>query len=93
MNDYTINSAPFVHQGEGWKQAAHRLATELAAARANSRDNTALLDAATAALSHLQELRDAWQRGVIDERDGRGAARSNRNVEVEVALRQALAAD
>jgi hypothetical protein len=90
---YTIHEAPFVRGGEGWKQAAHRLADELAAARVNSRANTALLDAASAALEHLQELRDAWQRGVIDERDGKGGTRSNRNVSVEVALRKALTAE
>lgn len=39
---------------------------------------------------HTAELREAWRRGVMDERDGGGARRSNRNMEVEVALRQAV---
>ncbi len=46
--------------------------------------------ASVAALKHVEELRDAWVRGVIDDRDGRGGTRSSRNVDVEVALRKAL---
>jgi hypothetical protein len=38
----------------------------------------------------LEELREAWRRGVIDERDGQGGTRSNRNVAVSVNLRAAL---
>ncbi len=44
------------------------------------------------AVEHLQELRDAWQRGAINECDGQVGTRSNRNVDVEVALRDLLAA-
>lgn len=43
-----------------------------------------------AALGHVQELRDAWERGVISEHDGLGGTRSNRNVDVEVRLRSLL---
>lgn len=39
--------------------------------------------------SHLEELSDAWQRGIIDERDGKGGTRSNRNNDILVALRKA----
>jgi hypothetical protein len=46
--------------------------------------------AALEALEHLEELREAWRRGVIDERDGQGGTRSNRNVEISVKLRDAL---
>jgi hypothetical protein len=46
--------------------------------------------ALTAAQRHTGELREAWQRGIIDERDGQGGTRSNRNVDVEVGVRKAL---
>lgn len=49
-----------------------------------------LTDAARLALAHVEELRDAWQRGCIREIDNLGGTRSNRNVEVETTLRQAL---
>ena len=52
-----------------------------------------LVEAAESALSHTTELRDAWMRGSINECDGRGGTRSNRNVDVEVALRKALGHD
>lgn len=45
-----------------------------------------------AAIEHTDELEDAWQRGCIQERDGLGGTRSNRNVEVNRSLRAALAA-
>lgn len=51
----------------------------------------AVIDAARKALVHVEELREAWRRGAISEHDGRGGTRSNRNVDVEVALRAALA--
>ena len=50
-----------------------------------------LLAALKAAHSHLQELREAWERGAISERDGKGGTRSNRNVDCEVQARAALA--
>lgn len=44
-----------------------------------------------AANKHTEELREAWQRGVIDERDvGHGNARCNRNFDVAFATRKAL---
>lgn len=49
-----------------------------------------LRQAAQEALEHVHELREAWRRGVIDERDGKGPKRANRNVDVEVKLRNAL---
>lgn len=52
----------------------------------------ALVEAARAAKAHIQELRDAWQRGAIDELDTLGGTRSNRNVAVDTALWKALAA-
>lgn len=42
------------------------------------------------ALEHVLELEDAWQRGCVSEHDGKGGIRSNRNVEVRVAIRKAL---
>lgn len=53
--------------------------------------NAGLLEACKAAQLHTQELWDAWQRGAINERDGLGGIRSNRNMEVDVALRAAIA--
>lgn len=52
-----------------------------------------LVDAAHDALDHLDELRDAWERGAIHETDGKGGTRSNRNVEVQTKLRLSLAAN
>ena len=43
------------------------------------------------ALAHVTELREAWQTGALHDIDGRGAERSNRNVDVECALREAIA--
>lgn len=51
----------------------------------------AVKDALKQADSHTKELRDAWQRGAINECDGLGGTRSNRNVDTEVAVREALA--
>lgn len=51
----------------------------------------ALLSACRTALDHITELRDAWMRGVISEKDGKGGTRSNRNVDVETFLRAAIA--
>ena len=39
---------------------------------------------------HLEELADAWQRGTIQECDGRGGTRSNRNADVAGDVRAAL---
>lgn len=49
-----------------------------------------LVDAANDALQHVEELREAWRTGALDERDGQGGTRSNRNVDVEVKLRRTL---
>ncbi len=43
------------------------------------------------ALTHVEELEDAWSRGCISEHDGLGGIRSNRNVTVRVSIRAALA--
>lgn len=40
--------------------------------------------------AHLAELRQAWGRGAIDENDGKGGTRSNRNAELEVKVRTIL---
>ena len=51
-----------------------------------------LTEAANFALEHVEELEEAWRRGTIQELDHwrLGGERSNRNVEVRVALRAAL---
>lgn len=43
-----------------------------------------------AAWEHVEELRDAWERGAIHERDTLGGTRSNRNADIEVRLRKVL---
>lgn len=53
-------------------------------------ERDALRAACEFALEHVRELREAWRTGALDERDGGGGTRSNRNVDVEVALRNAL---
>ena len=53
--------------------------------------NAELLAACEAAKAHVAELRDAWEHGVIHEIDWQGGTRSNRNVDVEVMLRKAIA--
>ena len=51
----------------------------------------ALVGALEQALNHCEELREAWERGALDERDGLGGTRSNRNVAVVIALHAVLA--
>lgn len=41
---------------------------------------------------HVEELRDAWERGCIHETDGKGGTRSNRNMDVVLELAAARAA-
>ena len=60
---------------------------EIAALKA---ENAELRTAAGYALEHVSELEDAWMRGCITEHDGKGGMRSNRNVDVRIALRAAL---
>ena len=45
------------------------------------------------AQGHCEELREAWERGALDEHDGKGGTRSNRNVEVLLAIRATLSPD
>lgn len=54
-------------------------------------ENARLRDAAVQAYEHVSELREAWERGVMREGDGSGGLRSNRNMDVYVSLRAALA--
>ncbi len=39
---------------------------------------------------HCEELRDAWERGALDEHDGKGGTRSNRNYTVVLAVRASI---
>ena len=54
------------------------------------KENVQLQAACREALSHVQELREAWMVGSIREADGSGGTRSNRNVDVEFSLNKAL---
>ena len=66
------------HQGH-----AKHLARELLAARKALRSCAA----------HIEELRDAWQRGAISEHDGMGGTRSNRNTDTLLQARAVLAGE
>jgi hypothetical protein len=50
-----------------------------------------MLWALQSALLHLEELKDAWARGAINESDGLGGTRSNRNVDCARLVRTAIA--
>lgn len=75
-----------------WRAREEKPRVAEARVRALEAENGALRGAGERALAHVNELRDAWQRGAISEHDGQGGTRSNRNVDVAVALRCALAA-
>ena len=51
----------------------------------------ALVETLEAALAHTNELEDAWLRGRFTEHDYKGGTRASRNVEVNRAIRRALA--
>ena len=77
---------------EDLKWDAHReeFRKDAAQALAAARREQKMREACKAAYEHTSELREAWRRGVIDEHDGSGGTRSNRNVDVNVLLREAL---
>lgn len=50
----------------------------------------AVVEAARTALAHVEELEDAWRRGVLSEPPYDGGTRSNRNMDVKIALKKAL---
>jgi hypothetical protein len=50
-----------------------------------------LLAACEMAMEHVVELEDAWLRGALSETDYQGGTRSNRNVDIRVALSAAIA--
>ncbi len=66
------------------------LASTLARAEAAEQQAADLAAALLMAHEHVSELREAWERGVIREGDNLGGTRSNRNMDVCVALRHAL---
>ena len=66
-----------------------RLVVALQAAQERVR---VLEEALRDAKAHVDEMEEAWARGVISEHDGKGGTRSNRNVAVARALRAALEA-
>lgn len=51
----------------------------------------AMVEACEEAKAHINDLREAWVRGVLRESDNLGGTRSNRNVDVQTALERALA--
>ena len=51
-----------------------------------------VVEAARPALEHLQEMRDAWQRGYISTHNNTAAQLSNGNMAAETAIRLALRA-
>ena len=50
-----------------------------------------LLEALKLAETHLDELADAWQRGALHGYDGQDGIRSNRNMDILIAIRKAAA--
>ena len=53
--------------------------------------NKELLEALEVVLIHIEELGDAWSRGALSERDGKGGIRSNRNADCACHIRAAIA--
>jgi len=47
--------------------------------------------AAHKAQEHIYELGDAWRRGALSEHDDKSGTRSNRNHDIGIELREALA--
>ena len=71
--------------------ARDALVTALTAERDQAqRDARALADALRVVSWHIAELREAWERGVMREGDNLGGTRSNRNMDVAVAISRAL---
>lgn len=59
--------------------------------QAMAESHPTLVAAAEKALAHVRELREAWQRGtLVEKQSSESGWLSNLNVEVEVALRDAL---
>src|SRR5439155_5978197 len=50
-----------------------------------------MLAALHLAKSHIEELADAWQRGAIQEFDGKGGTRSNRHMDINSTLWKPIA--
>ena len=86
----TLEQEPHCHpEAAPWTAEEVRANANFIAGACNCHDD--LLAACEAALSHVQELREAWQTGAISERDGRGGTRSNRNADIDTKLRKAIA--
>lgn len=88
---YAVN-ASIRENGEVW--CNWHYPTAIAERAANQRLHDAsrfLLEACREAHVHVLELREAWERGVLNESDTLGSTRSNRNAAVEAALRYAIA--
>ena len=52
--------------------------------------NAKLVAALKDCVAHIQELKEAWERGAISEHDGKGGTRSNRNWDNLVKARAVL---
>lgn len=98
MHNYEGTGETCGHCGCGKHHAVHfpteadyrclaSLTADLAAAKT---EVERLKEATVVALEHVVELRDAWMRGAIRDCDGHGGLRSNRNVDVEHVLRNAI---
>lgn len=77
-------------QGRGWVYLpADELTEMLTRAESEVAQAKELLEQASA---HLWELAEAWREGALDEHDGQGGTRSNRNMDLLNAIRRFLAA-
>ena len=71
---------------KGWRGNAE----DVAAVLADAQDAARLKAVVIAARDHVAELAEAWERGALSERDGKGGERSNRNADLLRRLRAAL---
>ena len=74
-------------EAEGWPMF---LSTEFL--RNHAQEIINLVEAAELAHRNADELREAWRTGAVTSCDGKSGIWSSNNVEVEVSLREALAA-
>lgn len=80
-------SEPLLDSQLAWNLAEHWKIVD-----AKDKEYAELRTAAEAAMYHLAELVDAWQRGAIHELDNKGGTRSNKNMEIFLALDKAFKA-
>ncbi len=76
--------------GAVWALSASGHTALLNEVAALQRRSALWVQALSAAKAWTEELREAWRSGALGSRDGQDALRSNRTVEIDVVLRQAM---